>query len=110
MRDLVVTRTFMQEGGSELAPMSTTTDLRVALEYTRMEQGSRDSGAALLFRVLVSNMMQRGADLEYLSVKPSEKEYLYPPLTFLKPTGGVVDVQHEGVLYTVIDVVPFFPS
>ena len=60
MRDLVVTSTFMAEGGSELAPMSTTTDLRVALEFTRMEQGSR-SGAALLFRVLADNMMQRGA-------------------------------------------------
>ena len=79
MRDLVVTRSFMKEGGSELAPMSTTADLEVALEYTRAEQGSR-SGAALLFRVLVGNMMQRGADLAYLSVTPGEKECAALPL------------------------------
>ena len=84
MRDLVVTEQFLREGGSELAPMSTTTDLKVALDYTLMEEGSR-SGFALLFRVLVSNMMQRGADLAYLSVSPNEKEYLYPPLTYRAP-------------------------
>ena len=100
----------MAEGGSELAPMSTTTDLRVALAYTRMDDGARRSGSALLFRVLVSNMLQRGADLSYLSVVPSEKEYLYPPLTFLKPTGDVTELSYGNIKYTVIDVVPFFPS
>lgn len=114
--------------------MSTTTDLRVALEFTRMEQGSR-SGSALLFRVLVSNMMQRGADLAYLSIKPSEKEVRVPTPyapcfllcspSYLRSRVSAVSlsasdvsetywrssgVELEGVKYTIIDVVPFFPS
>ena len=48
MRDLVVTRHFLESGGSELAPMSTTADLDVAVRYCSMEEGGR-SGAALLF-------------------------------------------------------------
>ena len=31
--------------------------------------------------------MNRGADVSFLSAFPNEKEYLYPPLTYLKPTG-----------------------
>ena len=66
--------------------MSTTTDLKVAIKFTQLEQSANPnrSGSALLFRVLVSNMMQRGADLAFLSAFPDEAELLYPPLTYLK--------------------------
>ena len=29
----------------------------------------------------------RGVDISFLSVYPQEQEYLYPPLTYLSPTG-----------------------
>ena len=109
MRDLVVTRHFLESGGSELAPMSTTADLDVAVRYCSMEEGGR-SGAALLFRVRTTNIMQRGAQLAFLSVTPHEKEFLYPPLTYLKPTGLTTEITFDDVTYTVIDVVPHFPS
>ena len=110
MRDLVLTKQFLAAGGSELAPMSATTSLDVAVRYCMFEEGSSKSGVALLFRVVASNIMQRGASLEYLSTAPGEEEYLYPPLTYLKPTGAVTELQAEGVVYTIVDVVPHFPS
>ena len=30
-------------------------------------------------------LLQRGSPLEWLSAFPHEKEYLYPPLSYLKP-------------------------
>ena len=42
---------------------------------------------ALLFKIRCSSFMNRGADVSFLSAFPNEKEYLYPPLTYLKPTG-----------------------
>ena len=110
MRDLVLTKQFLAAGGSELAPMSATTSLDVALRYCMFEEGSSKSGVALLFRVVASNIMQRGASLEYLSTAPGEEEYLYPPLTYLKPTGAVTELQAGDVVYTIVDVVPHFPS
>ena len=90
--------------------MSTTSDLNTALQYSL-------SVSSVLFRfVHVRSLMQRGADLKFLSAFPAESEYLYPPLTFLRPTGkhaeisikteDVPDLPHE-IKYTVIEVEPF---
>ena len=47
--------------------------------------------------------MQRGADLQYLSAFPAEKELLYPPLTFLRPTGETLEYEN----FTVVECEPF---
>ena len=73
--------TFMERGGTELAPMSSTGDLRVALQYSQGPEGTINT--LLLLRT--ENFMDRGVDLEWLSAFPHEKEYLYPPLSYLKP-------------------------
>ena len=94
--------------------MSTTADLKVAIKFTQLEQSANPnrSGSALLFRVLVSNMMQRGADLAYLSVSPNEKEYLYPPLSYLQPTGRreTISLTATGDTINVVEVRPRFAS
>ena len=63
---------FLRKGGTELAPMSSTCDLRVAARYAR---GVPD---ALLFMLLVDNFMQEGADLTFLSAFPQERDALPP--------------------------------
>ena len=73
--------TFMEEGGTELAPMSTTAELEIALNYC---QGPAGSISTLLW-IRTDNFMDRGVDLEWLSAFPYEKEYLYPPLSYLRP-------------------------
>ena len=73
--------TFMVKGGTELAPMSTTRELWVALQYSQGPAGMIST--LLWFRT--DNFMDRGVDLEWLSAFPHEKEFLYPPLSFLKP-------------------------
>ena len=73
--------TFMKEGGTELAPMSTSAELEVALHYSQGPEGT----ISTLLWIHTDNFMDRGVDLEWLSAFPHEKEYLYPPLSYLKP-------------------------
>jgi hypothetical protein len=92
---------FMVEGGTELACMSTTADLRIALKYA-----SRGKTAVLL-RVRTSSCMQQGADLTWLSAFPHEVEFLYPPITFLRPIKRNADVFEIGnAVFKIVDVEP----
>ena len=94
---------FLARGGSELGMMSTTSDLHVAMHYCA-------SHACVLLRLCTSSFMERGADISYLSTFPSEAEVLFPPLTYLQPTGDV-EVLRDGVsTVSVVDVSPFFPT
>ena len=70
MRDLKLSAGFLNEGGVEVAPMSTTTDLNVAVDYA--VRGSM--AASLILKLRTPSFMQRGADIEFLSAFPSEKE------------------------------------
>eukprot|EP00283_Hemiselmis_rufescens_P027158 CAMPEP_0173468796 /NCGR_PEP_ID=MMETSP1357-20121228/77028_1 /TAXON_ID=77926 /ORGANISM="Hemiselmis rufescens, Strain PCC563" /LENGTH=1323 /DNA_ID=CAMNT_0014437019 /DNA_START=863 /DNA_END=4834 /DNA_ORIENTATION=- len=103
MRNVTLTEEFILNGGTELAFMSTTTDLEVAVRYSL-------SGKSLLFKIKAKEFMVIGADLQWLSAFPAEKEVLYPPLTYLSPTGRreQVDVSRNGktLEYTVIEVEP----
>ena len=79
--------------------------------------------------------MHRGAPLQWLSAFPAEAELLFPPLTFLKPTGRTQEVvlkakpkgaqsgwrsrwtskpadqqKLRNVKFTVIEVEPTMPS
>ena len=106
MRNVKVTDEFMRLGGTELAFMSTTSDLKVAVRYSL----SRHS---LLFKLVCPNFMSIGAELDWLSAFPSEAEVLFPPLTFLQPTGrtdrvDAVDRDGKPVTFTVVEVTPSF--
>ena len=80
--------------------MSTTCNPEVAAAYSA-------SGNALLFKIKTVSFMDRGADLTYLSAFPAEREFLYPPLTFLKPTGKTQQVQAAGGgMFNVVEVEP----
>ena len=59
----------------------------------RRRFGQADDARPLLFRLVTTSFMQRGADLRFLSAFPVEAEYLYQPLTFLRPTGKRVEVE-----------------
>ena len=89
------TEDFAKTGGCELAPMSTTTDLTVALKYSA-------SGSPFVLKIRSAGFQDRGADIAWLSAFPGEKEILFPPLAFLKPTGRAEAV--EG--YTFVEVAP----
>ena len=80
MRNMGTTTEFEENGGSECAPMSTTPDPAIAISYGQ-------SSSALLFKVVASSFMNRGADISFLSAFPEEREFLYTPLTYLRPTG-----------------------
>ena len=64
----------------------------------------------LFFKFATSGFMERGAPLQFLSAFPDEVEYLYPPLTFLQPTGREDAVTVGDVEYSIVEVVPHFAS
>ena len=82
--------TFMEKGGTELAPMSTTAELWVSLQYALGQCGRQAGNINTLLWLRTENFMDRGVDLEWLSALPHEKEYLYPPLSFPPEVGQVL--------------------
>jgi len=103
MKGLKVPSSFLAKGGTELAPMSTTTSLKVAMTYSASAEG------ALLMRILSKNFQARGSNIAFLSAFPGEAEFLFPPLTFLQPKGKPRTLQVSGVTFTVIDIEPTLP-
>jgi len=103
MRSVTLTDAFRVDGGTELAFMSTTGSLEVAVRYSL-------SGSSLLFKIKASGFMVIGAEMQWLSAFPAEQEVLYPPLTYLKPTGRTesLKVHRDGkeLQFEVIEVEP----
>ena len=107
MRNVVMMDELRQAGGTELAPLSTTPDMALAARFAA-------GRAALLFAVCTTDasgaesFMLRGASLQWLSTMPHEREVLYPPCTYLKPTGRTSELELEGgATCTVVEVTPF---
>jgi hypothetical protein len=75
-------RKFNAEGGTELAPMSTTADASVAISYAF----KRDTRSALPFRLVTRNNLERWVDVQWLSMFSGEAETLFPLPTFLQRT------------------------
>lgn len=99
---------FVLHGGTELAPLSTTKSIEVALGYST-------SAHPVLLRVRTSTFMESGADLDFLSAFPDEDERLFPPGTFLETKGSPQRVEvtlgdGQKVTYTVLTVVPHIGS
>ena len=66
---------FKARGATELAPMSTTLDLSVAVKYSI-------GRSSVLLRLSTKAFIERGADIAYLSAFPLEKEVLFPVSAF----------------------------
>ena len=52
----------------------------------------------------------RACPVSFLSAFPGEAEYLFPPLTYLQPTGRREVVTLGDAEYTVVEVEPRFAS
>ena len=98
-------------GGTELAVTSTTSSCEVAVGFVlnRKDGLPLPAKESVVLRLVVTNAVQSGADIEWLSVNAAEHEVLFPPLCFLKPTGRfeIVQGDAEGTLLKVVEVVPF---
>jgi len=85
MKNRQIFDNFMQQGGTELAPMSTTAELSIALKYSQVGNMSALGNIATLLWLRTESFMDRGVDLTWISAFPHEREFLYPPLCYLKP-------------------------
>ncbi len=99
MKNLKPSDEFKTRGGTELAPMSTTTDIKTAVEYSL-------SSESLIFMIVTKNALRRGASLSWLSAFPTEEEICFSPLTFLQPTGRKQVVEINSMRFTIVQVEP----
>mmetsp|Transcript_34136 Transcript_34136/g.83943 ORF Transcript_34136/g.83943 Transcript_34136/m.83943 type:complete len:224 (-) Transcript_34136:173-844(-) len=104
MRDMKLEQKFHTNGGTEMAFMSTTSDMSVALKYSLSE-------CSLFFKIVAKDFMVIGAELEWISAFPGEVEYCYPPLTYLRPTGRKANnisynVNGRKLCFSVVEVEP----
>jgi hypothetical protein len=79
--------------------MSTSTNFGTALHYSIGKE-------SLIFKIITRNNLQRGADLQWLSAFPKEAEILFPPLTYLQPTGQTNSFNINNCKVTVVEVFP----
>mmetsp|Transcript_27426 Transcript_27426/g.58289 ORF Transcript_27426/g.58289 Transcript_27426/m.58289 type:complete len:132 (-) Transcript_27426:395-790(-) len=85
---------FREHGGTEMAPMSTTTNEEVAFVYAT-------SKVPLVFKYIVGGM-KTGVSIRFLSLYPKEEEFLYAPLTYLTLKGQYED---DGTTILVVEPV-----
>ena len=81
-------------GGVEWGFMSTTTDRRVAVQYS-----GRDRGRGTVFEI-AAGRVDIGADLSWVSQYPGEREFLFPPLSCLEVSKGGKGWQRSRALTT----------
>jgi hypothetical protein len=66
---------FKKHGGTELAPMSTSAHKSIAMSYAASQRG--------LVMSFATRGLSRGVEIHEFSVYPKEREFLYPPLTYM---------------------------
>ena len=96
VKNMAVPKEFLLQGGVETGAMSTSRELKTALFYSH-------SDCSVIFKIVTRSFMERGADVAWLSAFPGEKEVLFPPLTYLSPTGRT---QKVGDRFTIVEVTP----
>jgi hypothetical protein len=124
MKHIHASASFQDRGGTELAPMSTTSNFEVALQYgtqpptdlllrrhwNKGAMENRGTSAVmsqnLLLKIKVPNALNHGANLSWLSAFPCESEVLYPCLTYLQPTGRTQQIKSKAgfLCVTVLEV------
>ena len=102
MRNRELPEEFFPRGDTRLDLMSTTPYLDVALRYA----ASRPSLQGVIFRLRMQGSPERGADLTFLSAFPDKRESLFPPLSYLEPTGWKGTVHLGDATFTVVEGEP----
>eukprot|EP00966_Prymnesium_polylepis_P130648 3022120-Prymnesium_polylepis.2 len=78
---------FLVRGGIEMGFLSTTHDLAVAKAYA----STGKNGAQCTMLEIEQGLVDRGAELDWLSQYPHESEVTFPPLTALKVVSAHVE-------------------
>jgi len=83
---------------AQMAPMSTTASREIANMFAHGKSGG------LLFK-FATKSRSKGVSIEYLSLYPREKEFLYPPLTGLTYDNDFEITTEDGII-----IVPICPQ
>jgi hypothetical protein len=102
VNDVQLTQEFVEQGGTEFAPMSTPKNLDIALGFAGQGQCS------LVLKFEIEGFINLGADIAFLSQHEGEQEYLYPPLTHIRVIGDPKMEAMDSQEVLVVRVVPSF--
>ena len=92
-----------KRGGTEYGVMSVTKDIATATQFAL-------SRGCIVMKIKVSDALSYGADITWLSCYPEQREVVYPPLTFLKPTTGIIKMYDVGdASFAVMEIEPRIP-
>jgi hypothetical protein len=59
-----------------------------------------------MFKIITRNGLQRGTNLAWVSAFPCDAEVIYPPLTYLQPTGRTQVIEFGDHRFTIVEVNP----
>ena len=82
-------------GGVEAGFMSTTTSRAVAVGYSGGPEAGGEGRAPMVLE-MGQGMIDRGADIGFLSQYPHEAEVLFPPLTMLRVVSVTRELEGDG--------------
>ena len=102
-RNLTIVEDFLKSGGTELAPMSTTTNLAVAADYSCNGQYGAE---ALIMKIKIpkNGFMKSGACLKWISAFPGEDERLFGPHRCrAKQLIGLIHIFFFSICYPLFD-------
>jgi hypothetical protein len=102
VNDVQLTQEFVEQGGTEFAPMSTPKNLDIALGFAGQGQCS------LVLKFEIEGFINLGADIAFLSQHEGEQEYLYPPLTHIRVIGDPKMEAMDSQEVLVVRMVPSF--
>ena len=69
-----------------------------------------EANTSLLLKLTTESFLQRGVDIQFLSAFPQEAEVLFPPLTYLQPTGKQADITEGSRTLVICEVRPIINS
>ncbi len=99
MKNLKPSDEFKTRGGTELAPMSTTTGIKTAVEYSL-------SSESFDLHDRQQKRLAEGRQSLVVVCLPTEEEICFSTLTYLQPTGRTQVVEINCMRFTIVEVVP----
>jgi hypothetical protein len=83
LSNIALPNDFIKTGGGEVGFMSATSDKSVMMAYA----SGGSSGCNTVFKLCVPGLESCGVSISAFSCLPGDAEYVFPPLTYLRPTG-----------------------
>ena len=120
MANMIVLEEFKQRGGTEISPMSMSSERQVAerralkdyISQRAIDAKNPELQLPTLLKLKAETWQNAGVDISSLSIIPEESEVVYPPCTYLEPRSEKEETvrgpNEEEFTIKIIEVLPQF--